>query len=76
MLRSHRSVTAPKKKMIDSLSAANIRTCSQMDIFEVQAGGRANMVGFTEKDVQNYGRDKKMNNMGKDGRSYINISSS
>ncbi|XXG73186.1 hypothetical protein AAC387_Pa07g2146 [Persea americana] len=68
MLQSHRSVTAPKKKMIDSLSAANIRTCSQMDIFEVQAGGRANMVGFTEKDVQNYGRDKKMNNMGKDGQ--------
>eukprot|EP00268_Persea_americana_P039939 TRINITY_DN3957_c1_g1_i5.p1 TRINITY_DN3957_c1_g1~~TRINITY_DN3957_c1_g1_i5.p1 ORF type:complete len:268 (+),score=38.22 TRINITY_DN3957_c1_g1_i5:522-1325(+) len=47
MLRSHRSVIEPKKILIDSLSAANIRTCSQMDIFEVQAGGRADMVGFT-----------------------------
>eukprot|EP00268_Persea_americana_P039936 TRINITY_DN3957_c1_g1_i2.p1 TRINITY_DN3957_c1_g1~~TRINITY_DN3957_c1_g1_i2.p1 ORF type:complete len:128 (+),score=18.80 TRINITY_DN3957_c1_g1_i2:1406-1789(+) len=68
MLRSHRNVPAPKRNLIDSFSAANIHTYSQMDIFEAQAGGRPDLVGFTEKDVRNYDRDKKMNNMGKDGQ--------
>ena len=61
-------MTAPKKNLIDSISAANIRTCSQMEIFEFQAGGHLDLVGFIEKDVRNYGKDKKMNNMGKDGQ--------
>ena len=68
MLRSHRVASAPKKNLIDSFSAANIRTRSQMDIFEVQAGGRLDLVGFTQKDVRNYDRDKRKKLLGKDGQ--------
>ncbi|KAF7120004.1 hypothetical protein RHSIM_Rhsim13G0132100 [Rhododendron simsii] len=38
LLRSHRKVTAAKRVLAEQLSQANVPTCQQMSIFEVQAG--------------------------------------
>ncbi|XP_058217039.1 protein FAR1-RELATED SEQUENCE 5-like [Rhododendron vialii] len=58
LLKSHRRVSDAQKSLSQQLSAANVPPCQQMSFFEVQAGGFEN-VGFTRRDLYNYGRDKK-----------------
>ena len=61
MLRSHRIVSAPKKKLIYTYGAANLRPRDQMALLELQAGGR-DKVGFIETDFRNRIKKKKGRN--------------
>ncbi|XP_058202727.1 protein FAR1-RELATED SEQUENCE 5-like [Rhododendron vialii] len=58
LLRSHRKVSAAKKALIEQLSAANVPTCQQMTLFELESGGLQN-VGCSQQDLYNYKRDMK-----------------
>ncbi|XP_058202896.1 protein FAR1-RELATED SEQUENCE 5-like [Rhododendron vialii] len=58
LLKSHRRVSAAQKALTQQLSAANVPTCQQMSIFELQAGGIEN-VGFLARDLYNDERDRK-----------------
>ncbi|KAF7153528.1 hypothetical protein RHSIM_Rhsim01G0174900 [Rhododendron simsii] len=53
LLRSHRKVTAAIRALAEQLSQANVATCQQMSIFEVQSGGLEN-VGFGLQDLYKY----------------------
>ncbi|XP_058203605.1 protein FAR1-RELATED SEQUENCE 5-like isoform X1 [Rhododendron vialii] len=59
LLRSHRKVSAAKKALVEQLSAANVPTCQEMTIFELESGGLEN-VGCSQQDLYNYKRDKRM----------------
>ncbi|KAF7143399.1 hypothetical protein RHSIM_Rhsim05G0139300 [Rhododendron simsii] len=59
LLPSYRKVSAAKKALIEQLSAANVPTCQQMTICELESGGIEN-VGCSQQDLYNYKRDKKM----------------
>ena len=41
LLRSHRSVSAAKKVLTQQLSEANIPTCQQMQLLEIESGGQS-----------------------------------
>ncbi|XP_058217561.1 protein FAR1-RELATED SEQUENCE 5-like [Rhododendron vialii] len=58
LLKSHRRVLAAQKALTEQLSAANVPTCQQMSIFELQTGGIKN-VGFLPRDLYNDKRDRK-----------------
>ncbi|KAF7126402.1 hypothetical protein RHSIM_Rhsim11G0078300 [Rhododendron simsii] len=65
LLGSHRKVTAAKRALAEQLSQANVPTCQQMSIFEVQAGGLEN-VGFGLQDLYNTERDIRSALLGQD----------
>ncbi|KAF7142258.1 hypothetical protein RHSIM_Rhsim05G0121500 [Rhododendron simsii] len=65
LFRSHRKVSAAKKALVEQLSAANVRTCQQMSIFELQSGGLQN-VGFLQEDLDNFKRDMRKMLAGQD----------
>ncbi|KAI8530065.1 hypothetical protein RHMOL_Rhmol11G0026000 [Rhododendron molle] len=52
LLPSHRKVTSAKRALAEQLSQANVPTCQQMSIFEVQSEGLEN-VGFGLQDLYN-----------------------
>ncbi|KAF7150738.1 hypothetical protein RHSIM_Rhsim02G0163600 [Rhododendron simsii] len=58
LLRSHHKVSAAKKALVEQLSAANVPTCQQMTLFELESGGLEN-VGCSQQDLCNYKRDMK-----------------
>ncbi|XP_073138698.1 protein FAR1-RELATED SEQUENCE 5-like [Henckelia pumila] len=55
LLRSHRSVSASKKALTQQFAAANVPTCQQLRLLEIEYGGPEN-VGCTERDLRNYER--------------------
>ncbi|KAI8563743.1 hypothetical protein RHMOL_Rhmol03G0132600 [Rhododendron molle] len=65
LLPSHRKVTSAKRALAEQLSQANVPTCQQMSIFEVQAGGLKN-VGFGLQDLYNSQRDIRTMLLGQD----------
>ena len=66
MLRSHRRIDAPKKKLIDTYGAANIIPNKQMGILVLQSGGR-DRVGFTKTNFRNHFRDRNEETKDNDG---------
>ena len=53
LLRSHRNVSAAKRVLSQQLSEANIPTCQQIRVMEIESGGVQNM-GCIDKDLRNY----------------------
>ncbi|XP_073015699.1 protein FAR1-RELATED SEQUENCE 5-like [Primulina eburnea] len=53
LLRSHRTVSAAKKALSQQFAEANVPTCQQMRLFEIESGGPEH-VGCTERDIRNY----------------------
>ncbi|KAG6395513.1 hypothetical protein SASPL_146158 [Salvia splendens] len=58
LLRSHRSVSAAKRVLTQQFSEANIPTCQQMQLMEIEHGGPES-VGCTERDIRNLERDMR-----------------
>ncbi|XP_073152440.1 protein FAR1-RELATED SEQUENCE 5-like [Henckelia pumila] len=58
LLRSHRSVSAAKKALTQQFSEANVPTCQQIRLLEIEYGGSEH-VGCTETDLRNFERDLK-----------------
>ncbi|KAL2531149.1 Protein FAR1-RELATED SEQUENCE [Abeliophyllum distichum] len=56
LLRSHRNVSATKKALAHQFSEANIPTCQQLRIMEIDAGG-PDSVGYVERDLRNHERN-------------------
>lgn len=53
LLRSHREVSIAKKALTLQFLEANIPTCQQMQLLEIEYGGPQN-VGCTERDIRNF----------------------
>ena len=70
ILRSHRIVSALKKKLIYTYGVANLRPRDQMTLLKLQAGGR-NKVGFTETDFRNEIRNKREETKDEDGEMFF-----
>lgn len=67
LLRSHRIITPAQKNLIDTYQSANVKTANAMAVFELQANGFEN-IGFTETDLRNHNRDKRMKKIDNDGQ--------
>ncbi|GER28483.1 FAR1-related sequence 5, partial [Striga asiatica] len=52
LLRSHRGVSATKRALVQEYTEANIPTCKQVRLFEIDYGGPS-MMGCLEKDIRN-----------------------
>nr|XP_011459663.1 PREDICTED: protein FAR1-RELATED SEQUENCE 5-like [Fragaria vesca subsp. vesca] len=65
-LRSHRGVSKVSKVLSDQLSLVNLKRHKQFEFFGVQAGGIEN-VGFTQRDIYNYGSSIREQKKGHDG---------
>ncbi|XP_047964762.1 protein FAR1-RELATED SEQUENCE 5-like [Salvia hispanica] len=70
LLRSHRSVSAVKKVLTQKFSKANIPTCHQLQLLEIECGGPEN-VGCTERDIRNFERDLRDEQKGIDAETVI-----
>ncbi|XP_073126798.1 protein FAR1-RELATED SEQUENCE 5-like [Henckelia pumila] len=56
LLRSHRNVSVAKKALTQQFSEANVPTCQQMRLLEIEYGGPEH-VGCTERDIRNYEKE-------------------
>ncbi|XP_074576084.1 protein FAR1-RELATED SEQUENCE 5-like [Curcuma longa] len=72
LLRSHRSVSTAKKALTQQFSEANIPTCQQMRLLEIEYGG-PELVGCTETDIRNYERDLRDEEKGIDAETLIEL---
>ncbi|XP_074557556.1 protein FAR1-RELATED SEQUENCE 5-like [Curcuma longa] len=72
LLRSHRHVSAAKKTLTQQFSEANVPTCQQMRIMEIEYGG-AELVGCTERDIRNFERDVRDEEKGIDAETLIEL---
>ena len=70
LLRSHRSVSAAKKVLTQQLSEANIPTCQQMQLLEIESGGLES-VGCTERDIRNFEKKLRDEQKGIDAETLI-----
>ncbi|KAL2461525.1 Protein FAR1-RELATED SEQUENCE 5 [Abeliophyllum distichum] len=70
LLRSHRCVTATKKALAQQFSEANIPTCQQLRLMEIDAGGAAS-IGYVERDLRNHERDIREQLKGHDAETLI-----
>ncbi|KAL2511929.1 Protein FAR1-RELATED SEQUENCE 5 [Abeliophyllum distichum] len=70
LLRSHRGVSKTKKTLMQQFSDANIPTCQQVRLLEIDAGGPSSL-GCVEKDIRNYQRDVRQEMMGHDAQTLI-----
>ncbi|XP_047939469.1 protein FAR1-RELATED SEQUENCE 5-like [Salvia hispanica] len=70
LLRSHRSVSAAKKVLTQHLSEANIPTCQQMQLLEIESGGLES-VGCTERDIRNFEKKLRDEQKGIDAETLI-----
>lgn len=70
LLRSHRNVSAAKKALVQQFSEANIPTCQQVRLMEIDAGGPSSM-GLAEKDITNHQRDVNQALLGHDAETLI-----
>ncbi|XP_073154088.1 protein FAR1-RELATED SEQUENCE 5-like [Henckelia pumila] len=58
LLQSHRTVSAAKKALTQQFSEANVSTCQQIRLLEIEYGGSEH-IGCTETDIRNFERDLK-----------------
>ncbi|KAG6408053.1 hypothetical protein SASPL_131055 [Salvia splendens] len=58
LLRSHHNVSMVKRVLTQQLSEANIPTCQQMQLLEIECGGHES-VGCTERDIRNFEKELK-----------------
>ncbi|XP_042381983.1 protein FAR1-RELATED SEQUENCE 5-like isoform X1 [Zingiber officinale] len=70
LLRSHRNVSAAKKTLTKQFSEANVPTCQQMRILEIEYGG-PERVGCTEKDIRNFEKNLRDEQKGIDAETLI-----
>ncbi|KAL2539729.1 Protein FAR1-RELATED SEQUENCE 5 [Abeliophyllum distichum] len=70
LLRSHRGVSKTKKALVQQFSEANIPTCQQVRLLEIDAGGPSS-IGCVEKDIRNYQRDVRQEMLGHDVETLI-----
>ncbi|XP_073130821.1 protein FAR1-RELATED SEQUENCE 5-like [Henckelia pumila] len=56
LLRSHRNVSAAKKALTQQFSEANVPTCQQMRLLEIEYGGPEH-VGCTKRDIRNFEKE-------------------
>ncbi|XP_073133316.1 protein FAR1-RELATED SEQUENCE 5-like [Henckelia pumila] len=70
LLRSHRNVSASKKALSQQFAEANVPTCQQMRLFELEYGGPEN-VGCTKRDLRNHQRSLREEHMGMDAETFI-----
>ncbi|KAL2481035.1 Protein FAR1-RELATED SEQUENCE 5 [Abeliophyllum distichum] len=70
LLRSHRKVSATKKALAQQFSVANIPTCQQLRLMEIDAGGPES-VGCVERDLRNHERNIREELRGHDAETLI-----
>lgn len=70
LLRSHRNISIAKKALIQQFSEANIPTCQQMQLLEIEYGGPEN-VGCTKRDIRNYEKELREEQKGIDAETLI-----
>ncbi|XP_021817121.1 protein FAR1-RELATED SEQUENCE 5-like [Prunus avium] len=66
LLKSHRRISGVDQLVTQQLISVNVSTHQQYDILATQAGGIEN-VGFTQQDMYNSNRDRRMKIKGHDG---------
>ncbi|XP_075475072.1 protein FAR1-RELATED SEQUENCE 5-like [Primulina tabacum] len=72
LLRSHRSISASKEALSQQFAEANVPTCQQMRLFEIESGGPEH-VGFLENDMRNYEKSVRDEHMGIDAETLIDF---
>ncbi|XP_073015406.1 protein FAR1-RELATED SEQUENCE 5-like [Primulina eburnea] len=72
LLRSHRTVSAAKKALSQQFAEANVPTCQQMRLFEIESGGPEH-VGCTERDIRNYEKTLRDEHKGIDAETLIDF---
>ncbi|XP_073121116.1 protein FAR1-RELATED SEQUENCE 5-like [Henckelia pumila] len=72
LLQSHRSVSAAKKALTQQFSEANVPTCQQIRLLEIEYGGSEH-VGCTEIDLRNFERELKDEQKGIDAETLIEL---
>ncbi|XP_057785582.1 protein FAR1-RELATED SEQUENCE 5-like [Salvia miltiorrhiza] len=70
LLRSHRSVSVVKRVLTQQFSEANIPTCQQMRLLEIESGGPES-VGCTERDIMNFEKELRDEQKGIDAETLI-----
>ncbi|KAH6800400.1 hypothetical protein C2S52_000864 [Perilla frutescens var. hirtella] len=75
LLRSHRSVSDVKRALTQQFSKANIPTCQQMRLLELEYGGPEH-IGCTERDIRNLEQEQRDEEKGIDAESLIEFFSS
>ncbi|XP_073136959.1 protein FAR1-RELATED SEQUENCE 5-like [Henckelia pumila] len=70
LLRSHCTVSAAKKALTQQFSEANVSTCQQIRLLEIEYGGSEH-IGCTETDIRNFERDLKNEQKGIDAETLI-----
>ncbi|XP_073271500.1 protein FAR1-RELATED SEQUENCE 5-like [Primulina huaijiensis] len=72
LLHSHRSISASKKALSQQFAEANVPTCQQMRLFEIESGGPEH-VGFLESDMKNYEKSVRDEHKGIDAGTLIDF---
>ncbi|XP_057811860.1 protein FAR1-RELATED SEQUENCE 5-like [Salvia miltiorrhiza] len=70
LLRSHRSVSIAKRALTQQFSKANVPTCQQMRLLEIEYGGPGH-VGCTERDIRNIEQELRDEQKGVDAETLI-----
>ncbi|KAL2512891.1 Protein FAR1-RELATED SEQUENCE 5 [Abeliophyllum distichum] len=70
LLRSHRHVSATKKALTQQFAEANIPTCQQIRLLELDSGGPSS-VGCVERDLRNHERNIREEQRGHDAETLI-----
>ncbi|XP_057793224.1 protein FAR1-RELATED SEQUENCE 5-like [Salvia miltiorrhiza] len=70
LLRSHRSVSIAKRALTQQFSEANVPTCQQMRLLEIEYGGPEH-VGCTERDIRNIEQELRDEQKGVDAETLI-----
>ncbi|KAL2526461.1 Protein FAR1-RELATED SEQUENCE 5 [Abeliophyllum distichum] len=70
LLRSHRGVSATKKALMQQFSEANILTCQQIQLPDIDAVSPSSL-GCVEKDIRNYETNERQEMMGYDAETLI-----
>ncbi|XP_042398920.1 protein FAR1-RELATED SEQUENCE 5-like [Zingiber officinale] len=72
LLRSHRNVSTAKKALTQQFSEANVPTCQQMRLLEIEYGG-PELVGCTERDIRNFEKQLRDERKGIDAETLIEL---
>ncbi|KAG6437544.1 hypothetical protein SASPL_102463 [Salvia splendens] len=70
LLRSHRNVSTVKRVLTQNFSEANIPTCQQMQLLEIEYGGPES-IGCTERDIRNFEKELRDEQKGIDAETLI-----
>ncbi|XP_042465845.1 protein FAR1-RELATED SEQUENCE 5-like [Zingiber officinale] len=70
LLRSHRHVSEAKKVLTQQFAEANIPTCQQVRLLEIDSGG-PEFLGCTERDIRNFERELRDEQKGIDAETLI-----